>query len=194
MSLKERVYSVLVVSSAKNMNIALLDILKELRCQPVIFVSSVNEGRRAWSERSYDLVIINSSINDESGVRMAIDIGSSRGCVVLLLVSAEIRDEIRDKVVEQGIFTLPKPISRSVLSLSIEWMATVRERLRSVEEKSLSFEEKMEEIRLVNRAKWILISEFKMDEPATHHFLEKQAMDRCITKRELAEEIIKNYS
>ena len=52
----------------------------------------------------------------------------------------------------------------------------------------------MNEIRLINRAKWLLISEVKMDEPAAHRYIEKQAMDRCISKREVAEDIIKTYS
>ena len=52
----------------------------------------------------------------------------------------------------------------------------------------------MEEIRLVNHAKWLLISEVKMAEPDAHHYIEKQAMDRCISKREIAEEIIRTYS
>ena len=73
-------------------------------------------------------------------------------------------------------------------------MAAVRERLRKLEKKTLSVEEKMEEIRLVNRAKWLLISELKMEEPQAHRYIEKQAMDRCVSKREVAEEIIKTYS
>lgn len=52
----------------------------------------------------------------------------------------------------------------------------------------------MEEIRIVNRAKWILISEIKMDEADAHRYIEKQAMDRCVSKREVAESIIKTYS
>ena len=52
----------------------------------------------------------------------------------------------------------------------------------------------MEEIRIVNHAKWLLISEIKMDEPNAHRYIEKQAMDRCISRREIAEEIIKTYS
>ena len=52
----------------------------------------------------------------------------------------------------------------------------------------------MAEIRLVNRAKLILINELKMSEPDAHHYIEKQAMDRCVSKREIAEEIIKTYS
>ena len=73
-------------------------------------------------------------------------------------------------------------------------MSSARERLRKAEKKTLSIEEKMEEIRIVNRAKWILIRELKLDEPETHRYIEKQAMDRCISKRIVAEEIIKTYA
>ena len=52
----------------------------------------------------------------------------------------------------------------------------------------------MEEIRIVNRAKWLLISELKMDEQGAHRYIEKQAMDRCISKRIVAEEIMKTYA
>ena len=73
-------------------------------------------------------------------------------------------------------------------------MSSARERLRKSEKKALSIEEKMEEIRIVNRAKWILIRELKLDEPEAHRYIEKQAMDRCISKRIIAEEIIKKYA
>ena len=48
----------------------------------------------------------------------------------------------------------------------------------------------MEEIRLVNRAKWLLIEQRGMDEPTAHRYIEKQAMDRCVTRRAVAEEIV----
>lgn len=60
--------------------------------------------------------------------------------------------------------------------------------------KTLSIEEKMEEIRIVNRAKWLLISELKLDESEAHRYIEKQAMDRCVSKKTVAKEIIKTYS
>ena len=52
----------------------------------------------------------------------------------------------------------------------------------------------MEEIRIVNRAKWLLINERQMAEPEAHRYIEKQAMDRCIGKGEVAREIIDMYS
>lgn len=106
----------------------------------------------------------------------------------------EIYTDVHDKVAEYGVFTLPKPTPKSVLLQSLNWMESSRERLRRFEKKSLSIEEKMAEIRLVNRAKWFLISELSMSEPEAHRYIEKQAMDRCIAKRSIAEEIIKTYS
>jgi response regulator NasT len=194
MSLKERSYSVLVVSAAEKLNTALTEILTESHCGPARFVASVSAGKRAWNERSYDFVIINSPLPDDEGTRFAIDVESSKGAVVLLLVRSELHDDVRDRVVDHGVFTLPKPLSRPLLTLALGWMESARERLRKLEKKTLSVEEKMEEIRVVNRAKWLLISELKMDEPQAHRYIEKQAMDRCISKKEVAEDIIKTYS
>ena len=52
----------------------------------------------------------------------------------------------------------------------------------------------MEEIRLVNRAKWILIQHLKMNESDAHRYIEKRAMDTCVSRREIAENIIKTYT
>ncbi len=194
MSLKERAYSVLVVSASEKVNIALTKLLPELHCRPVRIVSSVSAGKREWSERNYDFVIVNSPLPDGTGVRYAIDTACNSGGVVLLMVRAELHADIQEKVVEHGVFTLSKPLSRSVLVLALGWMAAFRERLRKLERKTFSVEERMAEIRTVNRAKWLLISELKMDEPQAHRFIEKQAMDRCISKKEIAEEIINKYT
>ena len=47
----------------------------------------------------------------------------------------------------------------------------------------------MAEIRLINRAKWALIERQGMSEQDAHRYIEKQAMDRCVPKRVVAEEV-----
>ena len=49
MSLKERVYSVLVVSAAEKLNTALLSLLPEARYSPVRVVTNVSAAKRLWS-------------------------------------------------------------------------------------------------------------------------------------------------
>lgn len=110
------------------------------------------------------------------------------------MVGAELQEEIYDKVAEHGVFVLSKPISKQTMVIALSWLSSAREKIRKTEKKTLSIEEKMQEIRIVNRAKWILIRELKFDEPEAHRYIEKQAMDRCISKRIIAEEIIRTYS
>ena len=45
----------------------------------------------------------------------------------------------------------------------------------------------------MNRAKWLLIECLNMTEAEAHRYIEKQAMDLRISRREAAENIIKTY-
>ena len=193
MSLKERVYSVLVISAKENFNASLQSLLPESKYAPVQMVSSVSLAKRVLLERSFDFVFINTPLPDDFGTRFAIEISGNKGTVILLLVRNEVYEEVCDKVTEYGILTLPKPASKQMVAHTLNFMAGIRERLRKLENKSLSMEEKMKEIRLVNRAKWVLIDELKMSEADAHRYIEKQAMDHCVSRREIAEEIISTY-
>lgn len=194
MSLKERIYSILVVSASDTFNAALSALLSESSYAPVHIVHNIAAAKRHVTEKSYDFVLINSPLPDDIGTRFAIDLSSSKGTVVLFFAKSDIHAAIHDKVAEYGVFTIPKPISRQILLQALGWMSSARERLRQSEKKSSSIEEKMAEIRLVNRAKWLLISELQMTEPEAHRYIEKRAMDECATKRSIAENIINLYS
>ena len=194
MGLQERMYSVLVVSAAEAFNTALPSLLSPSVYSSVQTVSSVNAAKRELAQRQFDFVVINAPLPDDPGTHFSIDLCGTQGTVVLLLVRSALYAEIYDEVVGQGVFVLAKPISRQSFTQALSWMASARERLRKFETKTLSIEEKMKEIRMINKAKWLLISQLKMDEPQAHRYLEKQAMDRCITKRQMAEEIIQIYT
>ena len=194
MSFRERVYSILIVSATDRFTSAFADLLPATRYSQVHTAARISAAKRMLAEKTFDFVIINAPLPDDIGTRFAIDTCTNKQSAVLLLVKNDIHAGIHDKVVEYGVFTLPKPTSKPTLIHALSWMESARERLRQFEKKSLSIKEKMAEIRLVNKAKWILISELKMNEPDAHRYIEKQAMDRCITKQIIAEEIIKTYT
>lgn len=194
MGLKERIYSVLLISASESVNTAFYSFLPKASYEPVDTVSSISAGKRMLAERTYDFVIINSPLPDDPGVRLSIDIVSSGNTIALLMVRAELQDEIIDKVGTHGVFVLPKPTSKQTMLTALSWMCSARERLRKSEKKTLSLEERMEEIRLVNRAKWLLISELHMSEAEAHRHIEKRAMDSGSTKRSVAEGIIQTYT
>lgn len=194
MVFKERVYSVLVASAAQKFNAALSALLPETDYYPVRYVTSIAGARQALVERSFDLVLINAPVGDDMGTRFAIDVCREENTVALLLVREDIYLQIYEEVAEQGVFTLQKPVTTQALEQALRWMIAARERLRKLEKKAVSFEERMDEIRLVNRAKWLLIENLSMTESAAHRCIEKQAMDRCVAKAEIAKEIIRTYA
>ena len=67
MSLKEQLYSVLVVSASENFNTALVPLLPVSHFQPIRFASGISTAKRLANERSFDLVIINSPLPDDIG-------------------------------------------------------------------------------------------------------------------------------
>ncbi len=193
MEIKERVYSVLIVSSSEKFNQALLGLLPTSNYSPICFAGNVSAAKREMLEREFDFVFINTPLPDDFGIKFAVDLSHGKSTVALVFVRSEIYSEVYEKAVVHGVLTLPKPTSAQAMNQAFDWMCAIRERLRRQEKKTLSMEEKMEEIRLINRAKWLLIGELKMTESEAHRYLEKQAMDRCVTRREIAENIIKTY-
>jgi response regulator NasT len=67
----------------------------------------------------------------------------------------------------------------------------MRERLRLRAAREQTVEEKMEEIRLINRARWQLIQQ-GMSEEEAHRYLTRLAMDRRITKAAAAAALLKD--
>ena len=193
MGLPEHIYSVLVVSASDKFNETLRRLLPENRYSPVITAADVSGARRRLLEERYDLVIINTPLPDDFGTRLALDVCASSGTGVLLLVGAEHYPDVNARVSPYGVLVLSKPTSAQLVSQSLLLLCGTRERLRRMEQKTASIEEKMEEIRLVNRAKWLLIEQLKMTEQDAHRYIEKQAMDRCVTKRVIAEQILSTY-
>lgn len=183
-------YSVLVVSASERFNDVLRTLLPASRFMPVRMVGSVSAARRAAAERDYDLMVVNAPLPDDFGSAFAAQQSGNRQTVVMLLVRTAQQEELHSQLVESGVFTLSKPTTTQALQTALQWMTAARERLRRVQGKAQTVEEKMEEIRLVNRAKWLLIGQRGMTESEAHRWIEKQAMDRCVSKRRIAEELI----
>ena len=193
MEFTERRYSVLLVSSSPKFNESMLALLPESRFYPVTAVSDVSSARRRLLESKYDRVIINAPLPDDFGTRLALYICENSGAGVLLLVKAEHYPDINGRVSPFGVLVLPKPASSQTVSQSLQLLCGTRERLRRMEQKTASIEEKMEEIRIINRAKLLLMEQLKMTEKEAHRFIEKQAMDRCVTRITIAQSILSTY-
>ena len=193
MVFQERTYGVLIVSASDKFIEATRALLPLTDYYPVETAHSAGAARRRILESAFDLVLIQTPLRDEFGSRLAADICQSSGAGVLLFVKSEVYDDVYAKVMEHGVMVLPVPTSTQMVAQTLRILCAARERLRRMEEKQATVEEKIEEIRAVNRAKWLLIERLGMTEAEAHRYIEKQAMDLRLSRKEVAENIIKTY-
>ena len=194
MVFQERTYSVLLVSAAEKFIGAIMPLLPPTDYWPVSVARSVGEAQRRLLETAFDIVLINAPLPDDLGMDLAVSICSSSGAGVLLLIKNGLYNDVYAKVMPYGVLTLSKPTSLQMVSQNLRILCATRERMRQMEQKQVTVEKKIEEIRLINRAKWLLIECLGMTEADAHRYIEKQAMDLRASKQKVAEDIIKTYT
>lgn len=190
---------VLAITASEKFPDILRSCLPAAQFQPIIPLANAGEAKRALGNTNYDIVVIDAPVGKEQGIQLALDIASQHSVGILLLVRSELYEQASYRVEDAGIVTLPKPTTKSNVYTAVKALVAVQARIRAAERETMDLKDRMEEIRLVNRAKWVLIDKLQMTEAEAHHYIEKQAMDRCVRKKEIAENIIhshfeRNYS
>jgi len=184
---------VLIVSGKSQVRQRLNAELALENCYSVTIAENAEAARRLLSSQSFDLVVIDTPLPTESGIELALDIAESSYCSVIIAVNSDRLDETRYKVEELGIVTIEKPILREQLCSALHLCTATRNRLLLLEKENEKLRRKLEESRLVNRAKWLLCENMSMDEPTSHRYIEKKAMDNRTTRLSVAKQILKEY-
>ena len=186
------IYRVLIAGANDRTFDSLRELLPPDSYEAPLRAGSAGEVKRMLLETDVDLVILNAPLRDEFGTQLALNLSRDNLCV-LMLVPAESFDAVCYKVEDEGILTLSKPVSRNGLLGSIKLLTAMRGKLRKLDRQNQALQEKMQDIRTVNRAKWLLIEIKRMTENEAHYYIEKQAMDMRLSRREVAENIIRTY-
>lgn len=183
---------IMVVTENQSFFDNVISILPKSDFFPIFHATTGGDARRKLLELPVDILIVDSPLTDEHSTMFAQNfIDSNMG--IMLLVKADLYDNVACQVEEDGIITLPKPNSPEIFYSAVRMLSAMTFRLQKLETKNKSLQEKMADIRSVNKAKWILIENLKMSEADAHRYIEKRAMDSRISRKEIAEEIIRSY-
>ena len=193
MPTKRQPNSVLVASGSAKMIELISEILPKASFAPITTVTSAGEAKRLMVSSTFDVVIINTPLPDEFGTELALDITTNKYSGVLLIVKTDLFEQVAYKVEEYGVLTIVKPNSKQGFYQAVKLLTATKNRIKKSEKKNETLQAKMDEIRLVNRAKWILIDRMNLNEAGAHRYIEKQAMDMRTTRREIALNILRTY-
>lgn len=190
--MKERAdsrYSVLIVSSSEQFNITVKKVLPDRRFDVIEIRKSASSARRELLVREYDLVVVNAPLTDGMGNEFVMDVVEKHSSGVILAVPTEVYSSVNDHLIEYGVMTLPKPLKLAELERMIRLSIALNDRLRKVHVKLKTLNEKMEELKIVSRAKIVLV-ERGMSEAEAHEYIIREAMNKGLTKRQVAEDIV----
>lgn len=188
----KRKYRVLVAGANDKLGESIAALLPKNEYEPPVFAASEGEIRRLALESTMDLVVLNTPLKDEFGTRLALDL-ADYNIAVLLMVQGDVFDQVCYKVEDYGVLTLAKPVSRQSFYTAVKLLTAMRAKMLRMEKKNQALQEKMQDIRTINRAKWLLITNLQMTEDEAHYHIEKKAMNSRLSRREAAEEIIRTY-
>jgi len=185
--------SVLIVSSSDKGIELLSSLLNTNAFSSITTATSSGEARRLLCNFEYDIVVINTPLKDEFGDNLSVTITEISASGVILIVKSEIADDISAKVEDYGVLVVSKPIIRQVFFQSLKLALASKKRISGLKNENIHLQHKLEEIRIVTRAKCVLIQYLNMTENQAHRYIEKQAMDMRTTREEIAQNILKTY-
>lgn len=153
-----------------------------------------NEARRLISgETEPDLVIINTPLPDEFGQELAEMIAENTGAGIILICAADIAEDIAYSVSDHGINVVSRPLNREEMVRTVRLVTFARSRMMGMKKETPEVLNRIDEMRIINRAKSALMKYLKFTEPQAHRYIAKQAMNNRQTRREVAEKIIAQY-
>ena len=185
--------SALIVSGTEKSISLFSEMLAAASFAQITAVQSGAEARQLFLERDFDLVVVNAPLRDESGESLSRHIASKNIGQVILVVRSEYYDEVSAVCEDDGVLTVARPVNRTVFWSALKLAKSAQSRLKRMQTENSMLKQKIEDIRIIDWAKWILVSYLSMSEQEAHRYIEKHAMDTRATKRAVAEGILKTY-
>ena len=186
--------NVLIVSSTGKSADLFTEMLNEISVNQITVLQSAGEARRIIMEQDFDLMIINSPLEDESGESLSRHIVSKCWSQVILAVEKEDFNAASDACEGDGVLTISKPLDREIFRSALSLARSAGNRIKRMQAENIQLKQKIEDIRVIDRAKCLLISYLNLSEQEAHRFIEKQAMDLRSSKRAIAEGVLKTYA
>src|SRR4051795_5831567 len=174
-----------------------LDVVEMLRDGGFEVVGEAGDGEQAVrlaEELRPDLVVMDVKMPVLDGISAAERIVRARIAPVVLLTAFSQR-ELVERARDAGAMAyVVKPFSAADLIPALEIALSRHQEIAALEAEVADLADRFETRKLVDRAKGLLQTKFKMSEPEAFRWIQKTSMDKRLTMREVAAAIIASAS
>ena len=174
-----------------------LDLVEMLREEGYDVVGQAGDGEEAVrlaEELRPDLVMLDVKMPVLDGISAAERIATARIAPVVMLTAFSQR-ELVERARDAGAMAyLVKPFTQSDLVPAIELAVSRYAEITTLEAEVADLEERFETRKRVERAKSLLQQKYDLTEADAFRWLQKSAMDRRLSMREVADVVIREVS
>ena len=183
--------NVLIVSSSKTAAQSLASFFSDtFGCTPKATESAYQAINLLEKDSSVEIAVINSPLMDGSGVELAEHIVSDTLAYCILVMKRENAEKIEERAEKNGIIVVGKPFSRELFYKIVRTIDITIGRSYKLYQETLRLENKINEIKTIDKAKFMLMQYKEMTEAEAHTYIEQCAMNKRKKKNIVALEII----
>lgn len=156
-------------------------------------VGQAGDGQQAVAlvhELRPDIVLMDVKMPVLDGISAAEQIGAQNLAPVVMLTAFSQRDLV-ERARDAGVMAyVVKPFTRADLTPAIEVARSRWTQLQALAAEVADLGDRLETRKLVDRAKGVLMAQLKLSEAESFRWIQKTAMDRRLSMREVAEAVI----
>lgn len=170
-----------------------LDLKEMLAEEGYDVVGEAGDGEEAVelaTELRPDLVILDVKMPKKDGIAAAAEITDSQIAPVIILTAFSQADLIERATDAGAMAYLVKPFTKSDLLPAIEVAVARYAELVTLRAEVADITERLEVRKIIDRAKGLLMTKQKMTEPEAFRWLQRAAMDRRASMRDIAQAVL----
>ena len=140
-----------------------------------------------------DILILEYNLPFMNGLEISKVALEDKICDVMMMVTLEQDNMLEDIRQEAGFVSLVKPVSKALLTGSLDIMIKNRRKIRQLEKEIEVLKSSLDTRKEVEKAKGLLMMNLGLSENEAFKRIQKQSMDRGIPMKEIAKAIILAY-
>ena len=179
---------ILVAEDETLIRMDLVEMLTEAGYEVIAQATNGEEAIALANEHKPDLAILDVQMPVLDGISAAEKIIA---IAPVLMLTAFSQRELVDRARDAGVMAyVVKPFSISDLVPAIEIAISRHTQMRSLADEVADLHDRLETRKIIDRAKGILMKALNLTEPEAFSWIQRAAMDRRITMKEVAEAVI----
>ena len=190
MKLTDRIGAILVIAAKPRIQSSVRSALTA-KYGRVLTAETVQEARRAVEREKIALMVIFSPLKDEEEIPRLFDMAERRGIAAGYIVGREIYGETAYRLEGRNVFVVAYPLQMDQVLQLVSFLHQVQRRFWLVLSEQERLQRQVQDVQIVCRVKCLLVEKREMTEEEAHHFIEQEAMNTGLSKREAALKILK---